>query len=209
METENVVKILKMLQNEYSEAKYYLDFRNPVDLVCATILSAQCRDEVVNATTKKIYLDFKSAKDYAEASVEELEKYTSSITFYKNKAKNIKKAMEILDSEYNGKVPESTKELIKLPGIGKKTANAIMQNAFGVVEGVIVDTHVIRISQRLHWTNEKNPEKIEKDLMTLLPKEYWKELPHFLKSLGRDVCKAPTANCKECVLSKVCPSFIS
>jgi endonuclease III len=209
MESSNVQEIVKMLQNEYSEAKYYLNFRNPIDLVCATILSAQCRDEVVNVATKKIYLDFKSAKDYAEASVEELEKYMSSITFYKNKAKNIKKAMGILDSDYDGRVPESTKELVKLPGIGKKTANAIMQNAFGIVKGVIVDTHVIRISQRLKWTNEKNPEKIEKDLMQLLPKEYWKELPHLLKSLGRDVCKAPTADCKECVLNKVCPSFIS
>ncbi len=151
---------------------YYLNFRTPVDLVCATILSAQCKDEVVNAATKEIYKKYRKASDYANASLSELEKYMKSITFYKNKVKYIQKAMKMIVDEYGGKVPSNTKELVKLSGVGKKTANAIMQNAFDVVEGVIVDTHVIRIANRLKWTTQKNPDKIEKDLMSLFDQKY-------------------------------------
>src|SRR3989338_6508314 len=186
---------LKMLKKKYPEAKYYLNFSNPLQLVVAAILSAQCRDEVVNATTKMLFKKYRSAKDFASLEENDIK----SITFFKAKAKNIREAAKAIDEKYKGKVPRTTEELIELPGIGKKTANAIMQNAFGVVEGVIVDTHVIRLAQRLGWTKQKNPEKIEKDLMNLIDKKYWKRLPHLLKDHGREVCKAPMPYCDKCV----------
>jgi len=192
---------LKMLKKKYPEAKYYLNFSNPLQLVVAAILSAQCRDEVVNATTKMLFKKYRSAKDFASLEENDIK----SITFFKAKAKNIREAAKAIDGKYKGKVPQTTEELIELPGIGRKTANAIMQNAFGVVEGVIVDTHVIRVADRLGWTKNSNPDKIEQDLMKIFARQHWKEIPWLMKELGRDKCKAPVPICSQCVLERTCP----
>lgn len=197
--------ILEVLHKEYPSIKYYLHFSNPLELMVAAILSAQVRDEVVNARTVVIFKKYKTAQDYAKANLTELENEIKPITFFRNKAKNIQNACKILMEKYQGQVPKIMGDLMELPGVARKTANAILQNGYGIVEGVVVDTHVIRLSQRLGWTKEKNPEKIEKDLMKLLPKEEWKTLPHLLKSHGRKVCKAPVPLCSVCVVKKICP----
>lgn len=202
METE---KIISLLKKEYPDAKYYLNFSNPLELMVAAMLSAQVRAEVVNAATKELFKNYKSAEDYANADMKELTDCVKSVTFAENKAKNIKKACTILAEKHGGQVPETMEELTALPGIGRKTANAILQNAFNIVEGVIVDTHVIRLSCRLGWTKNTNPEKIEQDLMKLVNSRYWKEIPHLLKSHGRTVCKAPIPYCTKCILNKICP----
>ncbi len=169
-----IKKTIYLLEKEYSTSKYYLNFSNPVQLLVATILSAQCRDEIVNNSTKILFKKYKKAEDFCNIKENEIK----SITFFKNKCKNIRETCKILVEKYNGKVPDDSEKLIDLPGIGRKTANVIMQNAFNIIEGIIVDTHVIRLSYRLGWTKNKNPDKIEQDLMKIIPKENWKELPH-------------------------------
>lgn len=196
---------LALLKRAYPHAKYYLTFSTPEELVVATILSAQCRDEVVNACTARLFKRYKTPRDFAAAPLPELEKGMSSITFFRNKAKAIKEACRIIAEKHHGKVPQDMKALTELPGIGRKTANAILQNAFDKVEGVIVDTHVIRLSQRLGFTKQKDPEKIEKDLMELFPKTDWKRLPWLMKEHGRAVCTAPVPKCRQCVLFRLCP----
>lgn len=196
---------LKFLRKEYSDAKYYLNFSTPLELLVAAIMSAQVRDTAVNATTPALFKKYKSAKAYAEADFNELANDIKAVTFPGAKAKNIIGACKILVNRHDGAVPDTMEELVDLPGIGRKTANAILQNAFNKVEGVVVDTHVIRVSYRLGWTKQKNPEKIEKDLMMIFPKKEWKRLPHLLKDHGRAVCRAPIPSCSKCILNKICP----
>lgn len=198
-------KALNLLKNEYPDAKYYLDFSSPLELLVAAILSAQARDEVVNSVTKDLFKKYKKSEDYSKADLNELVKDIKKISFAGNKAKNIIGACRILAEKYNGKVPDKMDELVDLPGIGRKTANAILQNAFNIVEGIVVDTHVIRVSYRLGWTKNTNPEKIEQDLMKSTDKKHWKEMPHLLKAHGRAICKAPLPSCSKCVLNKLCP----
>lgn len=200
-----VEKIISLLKKEYPDAKYYLNFSNPLELMVAAILSAQVRDEVVNAATKELFRKYRTAEDYANADLKELTDCVKSVTFAENKAKNIKNACRILAEKHDSQVPKNMEELTSLPGIGRKTANSILQNAFNIVEGVIVDTHVIRLSYRLGWTKNTNPEKIEQDLMKLIGKKYWKELPHLLKNHGRAVCRSPIPECSKCILNKLCP----
>ena len=195
------VSELKKLKKAYPGAKYYLNFSNPMELVVAAILSAQCRDEAVNATTARLFKKYRTAKDFMKLGENDIK----SITFFRAKAKNIRETAKIIDEKYAGRVPKSAAELAELPGIGRKTANAIMQNAFGVVEGIIVDTHVIRVANRLGWTKSKSPDKIEQDLMKIFPKQYWKSVPHLLKAHGRAVCRAPVPECSKCVLERQCP----
>jgi len=195
------VKDIKILKREYPDAKYYLNFSTPMDLVVATILSAQCRDTIVNATTKSLFARYRTAKDFAKLKDSEV----SGITFFMAKAENIRKTAKIIDEKYKGMVPQSLDELTQLPGIGRKTAHAILQNAFGIVDGIVIDTHGIRVSYRLGWTKNKTPEKIETDLMKSVPKQYWKDLPHLVKAHGRAVCMAPVPKCGTCVLQKTCP----
>lgn len=202
---EKHTEALRLLKKEYPKTKYYLNFSNPLELLVAAIMSAQVRDTVVNATTPALFKKYRSAKDYASAGLNELSGDIKAVTFPGAKAKNIIAACKILAAKHNGKVPDSMEELVELPGIGRKTANAILQNAFNKVEGVVVDTHVIRVSYRLGWTKQTNPEKIEKDLTQLFPKKDWKKLPHLLKDHGRAVCRAPTPICSTCVLNKICP----
>jgi endonuclease-3 len=198
-------KIIELLKKNYPNAKYYLNFSTPLELMVAAILSAQIRDGVVNATTPKIFAKYKTAKDYANADLKEFTKEISSVTFAGMKAKNIINACKILVEKYNGKVPDTMDELTTLPGIGRKTANTILINAFGKVEGIPVDTHVIRLSFRLEWTKSKKPEEIEQDLMKIIPKDEWKKIAYFLKSHGRAICQAPIPTCSKCFLDKLCP----
>jgi endonuclease-3 len=172
----------------------------------ATILSAQCTDVVVNKTTPTIFKKYKVPEDVLKVSESEIAKDIASVTFFQAKAKYIKSASETLVKEFGSEVPKSIEQLTTLSGVGKKTANAIQQNAFGLVNGVIVDTHVIRISQRLHWTKQKDPEKIEHELMNIFPKEEWKKLPHLMKAHGQQICTAKKAYCEKCPLNKHCPS---
>jgi endonuclease-3 len=201
----NVEKVIDSIKKGYPDAKYYLNFSNPLELMVAAILSAQVRDEVVNATTPKIFAKYKTAKDYAKADLREFTNEISSVTFAGMKAKNIIETCKILVEKHNGKVPETMEDLTSLPGIGRKTANTILINAFNKVEGIPVDTHVIRISFRLGWTKSKKPEEIEQDLMKVVPKEDWKKISYLIKAHGRTICQAPIPYCSKCFLDKLCP----
>ena len=202
---EKILEEIKLLKKEYPNAKYYLNFSTVLELLVAGILSAQVRDEIVNSTTPSLFKRYKTAKDYADSNLKDFTNEIKSITFTNNKAKNIKATCSILVKDYNSKVPDTIEDLTKLPGIGRKTANVILQNAFNKVYGIVVDTHVIRLTQRLGWTKNKDPDKIEKDLMGKIPKQYWKEIPHLLKNHGRAICKAPIPYCSKCFLDKLCP----
>jgi len=201
----DALKVIELLKKNYPNAKYYLNFSNPLELMVAAILSAQVRDEVVNATTPKIFAKYKTAKDYADADLKEFTKEISAVTFADMKVKNIINSCKILVEKYKGEVPETMDELVELPGIGRKTANTILINAFGKVLGIPVDTHVIRLSFRLGWTKSKKPEEIEQDLMKIIPKEDWKKIAYLLKAHGRAVCQAPIPYCSKCFLDKLCP----
>ncbi|MBS3146230.1 endonuclease III [Candidatus Woesearchaeota archaeon] len=203
-----ISKQIKLLEKNYPNVKFYLNFSNPLELLVASILSAQCTDQVVNVTTLKLFKKYKTAKDYATADVKELELNIKSVNFFRKKAENIIKACQILEEKYQGKIPSSMNKLIELPGISRKTANVIQQNAFNIIDGIVVDSHVIRVTQRLGWTKNKNPEKIENDLMNLFPKDKWKILPHLLKNHGRAICKPPVPICSKCFLNKLCPKIV-
>lgn len=198
-------KILEILKKEYPKAKYYLNFSNSVELLVAAILSAQCRDEVVNARTEKLFKKYKNAKDFAEADLKELINDIKSISFAGNKAKNIKNACKILVEKFNSKVPKAIEELTELPGIGNKTAATILLNAYGIVTIIPIDTHVIRVSYRVGWTKNKDPDKIEKDLEKIIPKEDWKNIAYILKAHGRAICQAPVPYCSKCPVERLCP----
>jgi len=202
---ERAGRILEALEHEYPNVHYYLNFSNPLELLVAAILSAQCRDEVVNATTAELFKKYRRAEDYADAPPAELEKDISKIPFYRNKAKNIQEACRVLVERYDGEVPQTAEELMKLPGIGRKTANAILINAFDKVEGIVVDTHVIRLARRMGLSQSKDPDKIEQDLMEIFPRASWKRLPWLLKAHGRAVCTAKRPGCTECILEGICP----
>lgn len=199
--------LFSLLGSFYPKAHCSLIFRNPLQLLVATILSAQCTDKRVNLVTPALFKKYPDAKAFAEANLEELMKLVRSTGFYRNKAKNINACCKRIIENYDGKVPESMEELITLPGVARKTANVVLYNAFGKNEGVAVDTHVSRISQRLGLTRNTKPSAIEKDLMELLPKSSWGQATHLLIELGRDVCKAPKPNCPDCKLWKTCPWY--
>jgi endonuclease-3 len=201
----SAIQDLEEMQKHYPKAKYYLNFSSPLELMVAAILSARIRDTVVNETTPKLFKKYKTAKDYANANINELIDEISDVTFPGNKAKWIISACSILVKKHKGEVPKTIEELVELPGIGKKTANAIQQNAFDIVNGIVVDTHVLRVSYRLGWTKNRDPEKVEEDLMKLFPKKYWKKIPHYMKDHGRAVCMAPVPKCSKCFLNKSCP----
>ncbi len=192
------------LGNHYKDAKYYLDFKTPVDLVAGAIISAQTLDVVVNRVTPALFAKYKTAKDYAEADEKELAGYLKGVLFAENKSKNIIKTMKVIDEQYKGKVPNKMEQLVELPGIGRKTANTILINAYGIVEGIPVDTWVIKLSYRLGLSKQKDPEKIEQDLMKVVDKKYWHNWAYVMKTHGRALCgKAPT--CSKCPVNKICP----
>lgn len=203
---ERVEKIIELLEKEYPDAKTALHYRNPLEILVATILSAQATDKQVNVVTKSLFKKYKTAKDYADADLSELEQDIRSTGFYRNKAKHLKNSAKLLVEKYDGKVPRTMDELVELQGVARKTANIVLSNAFGIIVGIAVDTHVKRLSQRLGLTENKNPDKIEKDLMEIVPKSQWKRITNLLIFHGRNVCMARKPNCKECTLNKLCPS---
>ena len=203
---KRVLKIIELLEKEYPEAKTALKYRNPLELLVATILSAQCTDKRVNAVTKTLFKKYKTAKDYANSDLEELEQAVRSTGFYRNKAKNIKKTCQLLVEKFNSQVPKRMNELIMLPGVARKTANIVLSNAYGIIEGVAVDTHVSRLSMRLGLTKNKNPNKIERDLMEIVPKAQWKRITDLLIFHGRNICMARKPKCSLCVLNEACPT---
>ncbi len=197
--------IVELLRKEYPDVKgTALHYTNPLELLVATILSAQTTDERVNMITKDLFKKYRTAEDYANADLEELQNDIRSVNFYRNKAKYIKQCCQILVEKYNGQVPDSMEELLKLPGVSRKTANVVLSNAFRKDEGIVVDTHVMRLSQRLGLTKEKDRDKIEQDLMKKFPKEKWFDLANLLIAHGRKICKARQPLCNECVLKDIC-----
>jgi len=203
------LKVIELLEREHSDAKIALYYSNPLELLVATILSAQCTDERVNMVTKGLFKKYTKTEDYANADLKELEQDIKSTGFYRNKAKNVKKTSQILVEKYHSKVPKTMEELLELPGVARKTANIVLTNAFGVVEGVAVDTHVRRLAQRLGLSGNDDPDKIEKDLMRIVPKDKWMRITDLLIFHGRRVCTAKRPNCAVCVLNKFCPSAFS
>lgn len=203
---ERAGKIYELLEAEYPEAKTALAHADPFQLAVATILSAQCTDERVNQVTPELFRRYPDPESLASAEQEDVEEIIRSTGFYRNKARNLVGMARTLVEEHGGQVPRSLKELTRLPGIGRKTANVILGNAFGVDEGVVVDTHVKRLSGRLGFSGEKTPEKIEGDLMKLFPRERWTPLSHLLIFHGRNVCKARKPRCRECLVAALCPS---
>jgi len=201
-----VSKIVKLLEETHPDAKIALDFSNPLELLIATMLSAQCTDERVNVVTKVLFRKYQTPKDYAKADLKELENNIRSTGFYRNKSKNIKKAAQMLVEKFNSKVPSTMAELLELPGVARKTANIVLFNAFGKIEGIAVDTHVRRLAKRLGLTENDDPEKIEADLMKIIPKKDWMRITDFLIFHGRRVCEAKKPKCEICVLDKICPS---
>jgi len=199
-------QVIKALEKEYPKAKYYLNFKSPLQLVMAAILSPQVRDEVVNECTPTLFSKYKTAKDYAEAKIGDIERIVKKVSFAGNKAKYIVNAGKVLVEQFGGRVPSTVEDLVKLPGVGRKTAVAIMANAFDKVEGIPVDTHVIRLSNRLGWVKTKNPDKIERELMQKIPKKYWKKTPWLLKAHGRAVCTS-VPKCSKCCVEKYCPKI--
>jgi len=203
---EKALEIVARLKKEYPEPKTALNFKNPFELLVATVLSAQTTDVHVNKITEKLFKKYKSIKDYTDVPLEKLQKDISSINFYRNKAKNIQASAKIIIERFNSKVPKTMDELMSLPGVARKTANIILSNAYGINEGIAVDTHVKRLSYRLRLTREEDPIKIEKDLMAITPREEWGNLSHLLIFHGRKICQAKKLNHKECVLYNICAS---
>lgn len=188
----------------HKDAKYYLHFKTPIDLVVAAILSAQTRDEVVNAATPKLFSKYKTAKDYAHAAPQELVDHIRSISFAGNKVRNIINTCRIIDEKYEGKVPGKMGQLVELPGIGRKTANTILINAYGIIEGIPVDTWVIKLSYRLGLSKNKDPEKIEQDLMKAVDKKYWHNYAYVMKMHGKKICQT-IPMCSKCPVKHICP----
>jgi endonuclease-3 len=198
-------KIIELLEKQYIGAKIALQYTNPLQLLIATILSAQATDEQINKITPALFKKYKTAEDFAQADIKELEQHIKSSGFYHNKAKNIQNSCKMLVEKYAGKVPRTMTKLIELPGVARKTANIVLQNAFGVIEGIAVDTHVRRLSQRLGLSENDDPNKIEQDLMQLVSKDKWMQITDLLIWHGRQVCAAKKPNCAGCVLNKICP----
>jgi endonuclease-3 len=203
------LKTMERLEKVYSDAKIALDYTNPLQLLVATMLSAQTTDKTVNVVTKTLFERYKTAEDFAGSDLKELETIIKSTGFYHNKAKNVKKCCQLLVEKFGGHVPRTMEEILELPGVARKTANIVLANAYGVVVGIAVDTHVRRVSKRLGLTDNVNPDKIEKDLMDAVPKTDWGRITDLLIFHGRRICTAKRPKCAECVLNDFCPSAFS
>jgi endonuclease-3 len=198
--------LLHRLPEIYPDAHCALDFSSPLELLVATILSAQCTDKRVNLVTNVLFKRCRTPEDYADIPQEEFEKIIRSTGFFRNKAKNIRAMASELIAKHGGRVPRTIEELAALPGVGRKTANVVLGNAFGLNEGVVVDTHVARLAQRLDLTKFPDPVRIEKDLVKLFPRERWTDLSHWLIFHGRQRCTARKPDCEGCELNAICPS---
>ena len=202
---QRVAKVIELLEKEYPHAKTALNYSNPLEMLVATMLSAQTTDERVNIVTKSLFKKYPSPEDYANVDIKELEQDIRSTGFYHNKARNLKKMAQLLVEKYDSKVPKTMEELMELPGVARKTANIVLYNSYGTIAGIAVDTHVHRVSQRLGLTENEDAARIEQDLMQITPKEKWMELADLLILHGRQVCIARKPKCNVCVLNKICP----
>lgn len=200
-------KIVRLLAKAYPEATCALEYRNPLELLIATILSAQCTDQRVNLVTKDLFRKYRTAADYARAPLAELERAVQSTGFFRNKAKSIHGCCALLAERFKGEVPRDLDTLVELPGVGRKTANVVLGTAYHVASGVVVDTHVTRISRRLGLTTEKDAVRIEQDLMAVLPKKEWIDFSHRVIWHGRKICAARKPLCEQCSLLPVCPQI--
>jgi endonuclease III len=198
--------VVDRLKAEYPDARTELDWKNPLELLVATMLSAQTTDVQVNRVTQTLFAKYRTAEDYAQADPSELEEDVRPTGFYRNKARSLRNMAGALVEEHGGEVPATMQELVTLPGVGRKTANVVLGNAFGVDEGIVVDTHVRRVSGRLGLTDNKDPVKIEQDLMQVVPEEDWTVFSHLLILHGRRTCKARKPECPNCTLNDICPS---
>jgi endonuclease-3 len=203
---EQVAAITEELRRLYPDAKCSLNFSNPLELLVATQLSAQCTDERVNIVTETLFQKYRTVEDYATVSQEELEQDIKSTGFYRNKAKNIRAAAQRILTEFDGEVPQTMPELLSLAGVARKTANVVLGNAFGIVEGFTVDTHVGRLSRRFGWTSSEDAVKIEQELMQKVPQKDWLDLSHMMIFHGRAICYARKPLCEQCPLVPLCPS---
>ena len=203
---QRLTKIIELLEKQYPNAKTALNYTNPLEILVATMLSAQTTDERVNIVTQSLFKKYRTPEDYANVDIKELEQDIRSTGFYHNKARNLKKCCQLLIKKYNSQVPKTMGEMLELPGVARKTANIVLYYAYGIISGVAVDTHVRRVSQRLGLTEHEDPAKIELDLMQITPKERWMKLTDLLIFHGRQVCIARKPKCETCVLNKICPS---
>ncbi len=201
-------KVIALLKKEYPDAHTSLNYTNPLELLIATILSAQSTDATVNIVTADLFRKYRSCRDYLAVPRSELEKDIHATGFFRNKAKAIQGACAMIEEKYGGKVPETMEDMLQLAGVGRKTANVVLGNAFGIAAGIVVDTHVARLSLRLGFTDKEQPEKIERDLMEIVPKKDWIIFPHLLIYHGRRICIARKPKCAECVAEKLCPSSL-
>ena len=202
---QRMEKVIELLEKKYPTAKTALSYSNPLEILVATMLSAQTTDERVNIVTKSLFKKYRTPKDYADVDIKELEQDIRSTGFYHNKAKNLQNCCKLLIEKFQSQVPKTMDELLELPGVARKTANIVLYNAYGIIEGIAVDTHVRRVSQRLGLAEHDDPEKIEQDLMKLTPRAKWMELTDLLIFHGRQVCIARKPKCEICVLNKICP----
>ena len=199
-------EIIDLLEKEHPDAKIALNYTNPLELLVATILSAQCTDRTVNIITKTLFKKYRKPEDYANADLEDLQEDVRPTGFYRNKARNIKRCCQILVDRFNSQTPKTMEEMLGLPGVARKTANIVLSNAYDVIEGIAVDTHVRRLARRLGLSEHKDPNKIEGDLMEIVPKTHWKRITDLLIFHGRRICISRKPKCEICVLDKLCPS---
>jgi endonuclease-3 len=202
---ERTMKILDMLQEAYPDARVALEFTSPLEMLVATVLSAQCTDKKVNEVTAALFRKYRTAADYANSTPGELEEDIHSTGFFNQKAKHLRGIGQALLKRHDGKVPSTMEELVALPGVARKTANIVLGNSFGIVEGIAVDTHVSRLSRRMRFTRHEDPAKIERVLMALWPREMWFKGSYLLIDHGRAVCKARKPGCPGCPVNDLCP----
>lgn len=207
MKKKDVIEVLKILKRFYPDATCSLNFNTPFQMIVAVMLSAQCTDERVNKTTPQLFEKYGTPEAISKMDLSELEKMIHPCGFYKNKAKNLKATAEIILKVYNGEVPKTMEELVKLPGVGRKSANVVMLEAFNNPQGIAVDTHAKRISNKLGLSQNTDPEKIEQDLLKVIPKEFFYDANHLLVWHGRKTCTARNPNCRECPIKKYCKNI--
>ena len=206
MNKKQAIEIFELLKKQYPDAKCSLDFNTPFEMMVAVMLSAQCTDERVNKVTAEFFPKYNTPKAFANMPLEDIENLIHSCGFYKNKAKNLKLASQKILTEFNGEVPQTMEELMSIPGVGRKSANVIMLEAFNNPQGIAVDTHAKRISNRIGFSSAKEPQKIEQDLLKLFPKEYYYDANHILIWHGRNTCKSQKPNCENCCIKHLCKS---
>ena len=204
MKKSEIIELIELLKKTYPDAKCSLNFTTPFELLIAVILSAQCTDERVNKTTPNIFCKYNTPKDFANIDIKELENLVHPCGFYKNKAKNIKATAKIILEKYNGEVPSTMEELMSLPGVGRKTANVVMLEAFHQPQGIAVDTHCKRLANRIGLSKNTDPLKIEQDLLKIFPNKYYEDINHILIWHGRNICKSRKPDCDHCSIRKFC-----